>query len=576
MTKFFNRFRHKLITLRFWRIVSQWLFLLFFLLLFIETEGQGADELGWPVRLFLDFNPLILLTTLLSAHSVPTAFWLALITIGLTLVLGRVFCGWICPFGTLNNLVSLAAARGRDLLRHPTWLRLKYFILVFMLALAALGSQQAGLLDPISLLIRSLAVGIYPAFSYATTALFDTLYHLQAGGLTAASEAVYGVLRETVLPFHQPYFGQATLIALLFLGILALNLYERRFWCRYLCPLGALLGLLSRWSLLNRELGEGCTNCGACSKHCPGGAALERGPRSPVAAGLPATERMDAQEAAGTSEAGRIPSPPSPWLRSECHACFNCDDLCPQSLIGFKLRWPSWLGGQGKAASGGTDTLIPPGPDLGRRRLLGAAAAGLVTLPLLRVSRPPEGRAHPLLIRPPGAVAEKEFLARCVKCGECMKVCLTGGLQPTLLEAGLEGLWTPMLVPRMGYCEYHCTLCGQVCPTGAIERLGVEEKTQVKIGLAMFDRDRCLPWAYGIPCIVCEEVCPTPQKAIWFEEVEVRNREGELVKIQRPHVDLEICIGCGICETLCPVVDKPAVRVTSIGESRSQDNQLLL
>ncbi|MFH7319992.1 4Fe-4S binding protein [Desulfurivibrio sp. D14AmB] len=540
------------------RVVSQGLFLLFFLFLFVQTEGKGADELGWPVRLFLDFNPLILLTTLLSAHSAPSAFFLALIVVVITLLLGRVFCGWICPFGALHNLVSLAAGRGRALARHPAWFQLKYLTLILLLAMAALGSQQAGLLDPITLLIRSLSVGVYPAFSYAASAFFDTVYHLEIGGITAVSEYIYGLLRDTVLPFQQPFFSQALLITLLFCGLLALNLYERRFWCRYLCPLGALLGLLARWSLLSREVAEGCTDCGACAGHCPGGAEPHGLLSKPLSG------------KAGTAK--RPPnSPTPPWRKNECHACFNCDDLCPQKLIRFKLRRP----GRSNPATP-APAPVATGPDLGRRRVLGTAAAGLIAVPLLRVSRPPEGRANPLLIRPPGSVPEKEFLARCVKCGECMKVCLTGGLQPTLLEAGLEGIWTPMLIPRMGYCEYHCTLCGQVCPTGAIKRLPVADKVRVRIGLAMFDRDRCLPWAYGRPCIVCEEVCPTPKKAIWFEEVETRDRDGALVRVKRPHVDLELCIGCGICETLCPVTDKPAIRVTSIGESRSRENQLLL
>ncbi|MDF1614975.1 4Fe-4S binding protein [Desulfurivibrio dismutans] len=548
------------------RITSQWLFLLFFIFLFLQTEGKGADELGWPVRLFLDFNPLILLTTLLSAHSVPVAFLLSLIMVAITLLLGRVFCGWICPFGTLHNLVSQTAGRARAMVRHPAWFKFKYYILVVMLGLALVGSQQAGLLDPISLLIRSLSVSIYPAFSLAASALFDALYHADLTGITAISERFYSLLRDTVLPFQQGFFRQSVLIGLLFIGLLALNLYERRFWCRYLCPLGALLGLLARWSLLRREVAEGCTNCGVCGRNCPGGAE----PRSlqTIAAGLKNTPRGTINDTANSLPAA---DHLSDWHRPECHACFNCDDLCPHHLIKFKLGRPTW--GWGKKV---TATAPAPALDLGRRRLVGAAVAGMAIVPLMRVGNLPEARANPKLIRPPGAVPEKEFLSRCVKCGECMKVCLTGGLQPTLLEAGVEGLWSPLLVPRMGYCEYHCTLCGQVCPTGAIKRLSVEEKSEVKIGLAMFDRNRCLPWAYGIPCIVCEEVCPTPKKAIWFEEVEMLNRDGEVVRVKRPHVDLEICIGCGICETLCPVTDKPAVYVTSIGESRSRENQLLL
>jgi formate hydrogenlyase subunit 6/NADH:ubiquinone oxidoreductase subunit I len=131
-------------------------------------------------------------------------------------------------------------------------------------------------------------------------------------------------------------------------------------------------------------------------------------------------------------------------------------------------------------------------------------------------------------------------------------------------------------VPRLGYCEYRCTLCGQVCPTGAIKKLTMGEKARTKIGLAMIDKGRCLPWAHGRPCIVCEEVCPTPKKAIWFEDVKVTERDGRKFSLKQPHVDLELCIGCGICETKCPVLGTPAITVTSIGESRSPENQLLL
>jgi formate hydrogenlyase subunit 6/NADH:ubiquinone oxidoreductase subunit I len=132
-----------------------------------------------------------------------------------------------------------------------------------------------------------------------------------------------------------------------------------------------------------------------------------------------------------------------------------------------------------------------------------------------------------------------------------------------------------VLVPRLGYCEYRCTLCGQVCPTGAIKQLTLTEKARTKIGLAMIDKGRCLPWSHGRPCIVCEEVCPTPKKAIWFEDVMVPDRDGRKIFLKEPHVDLELCIGCGIGETKCPVLGAPAIMVTSIGESRSPENQLL-
>lgn len=157
-----------------------------------------------------------------------------------------------------------------------------------------------------------------------------------------------------------------------------------------------------------------------------------------------------------------------------------------------------------------------------------------------------------------------------------MKVCPTNAVQPTLFEAGLEGLWSPVLKMKLGYCEYECTLCTQVCPTGAISKISVDEKKKIKIGLAFFDKNRCLPYASARSCIVCEEHCPTPKKAIWFEEVEVLNAQGARVPVKQPHVDPGLCIGCGICEKKCPVADRGAVFVTSVGETRNPQNQILL
>lgn len=509
------------------RRASQALFLLLFLFLFLETEQRGADTLGYPVKLFLDFDPLLFLAAFLSSHALVGAFGLSLMTLLATAVLGRVFCGWVCPLGTLNHLAgSLRRWPARPRVRG--WFHLKYLILAGLLTAALLGFQWAGVLDPLSLTVRSLALGLYPAFNGGLNALLDLLYRPEARFFRAGAEAASAFLQKTVLAFQQPRFLQGGALGALFLGVLGLNLLERRFWCRYLCPLGALLGLAGRWALLKRTVSEGCTSCGLCDQQCQGGASTEEG---------------------------------QGWRPSECLACFNCSDACPSSAAAF--------GFAGKPA--------PQGVDLSRRRILLAAAAGAAAVPLLRVGPSPrDGRPNPALLRPPGALPEEEFLERCVKCGECMKVCTTNGLQPALLEAGLEGLWTPVLVPRIGYCEFNCTLCGQVCPTGAIARLPREEKVRVKIGLASVDRSRCLPWAHGVPCIVCEEVCPTPTKAVWFEEATVKGRDGTEVPVKRPRVDLDLCIGCGICESKCPVLDRPAIFVTSTGESRNPENRLLL
>jgi len=231
----------------------------------------------------------------------------------------------------------------------------------------------------------------------------------------------------------------------------------------------------------------------------------------------------------------------------------DCTGFCPEERVSFRLRAASRSGA---------------GLDLERRGVITALACGALAAPVVHIA-PPGDRTNPYLIRPPGAVAEGEFLERCVRCGECMKVCIGSALHPAFLEAGPVGLWTPLVVARVGYCEYNCTLCGQVCPTGAIKRLAVEPKRKTVIGLAVFDKDRCLPFAKGIECLVCEEHCPTGDKAIVFEEREVLI-DGAARRLKLPKVVDKLCIGCGICETKCPLEGASAIRIISEGESRRE------
>ncbi len=160
------------------------------------------------------------------------------------------------------------------------------------------------------------------------------------------------------------------------------------------------------------------------------------------------------------------------------------------------------------------------------------------------------------IIRPPAALKEEEFVNRCVRCGNCMKVCITNGLHPVLLQAGLAGVWTPQLIPEIGYCEYKCTLCGNVCPTGAIRRLSLEEKMTTRLGLAEIDKQICLPWAEGRQCIVCQEHCPIADKAI---KLQGESQDAEV--LLKPVVDARLCVGCGICQNKCPTRPMRAIRV---------------
>jgi polyferredoxin len=509
---------------RFSRRVSQAAFLLLFLVLLVKTDYDGGNELRYPVKIFLDADLLILLSSLVSAWKLPAALFLALLFVPVTLLFGRAFCGWVCPLGTLHHAVSFA---GRKLVAErgvkTEGARWKFAVLLFFLGAALLGSQLTGILDPISFLIRSLSLSVLPAVNHLLRGFLDWGFRLPWRPVSDVFDGAYTFLRAHFLSFFPARFDQAFLFFSLFLLLLALDRYRTRFFCRFVCPLGGLLGILSRAGLLRLTRNGKCNECMRCRGVCAGGA-------------NPHTERN--------------------WSPSECVTCFNCTAACPEGA----LEWSFSIARR-------TDDRL----DLRRRAALSAIAGGALSAAVLKTS-PAAARPAPELVRPPGSRPEGDFLSRCVRCGECMKVCITGGLQPTLLSAGLEGIWTPHLVSRIGYCEFNCTLCGQVCPTSAIRKLPPAEKRKTVIGLAFVDPSRCIPFAQGTPCVVCEEHCPTPKKAIAFAERP--GKGGRPVNV--PQVLTELCIGCGICENKCPVMDLAGIRVTSVGETRNPNNRLQL
>lgn len=252
----------------------------------------------------------------------------------------------------------------------------------------------------------------------------------------------------------------------------------------------------------------------------------------------------------------------------------NCLDDCPEDALKFSLfaldkkQVVSW-------------------PEFTRRKMLFAGLTGLLSFPLLRNNGRATDEAYsPEMIRPPGSVEEGEFLKKCIKCDQCLKVCPTNVLQPAAFaEGGFEALWTPVMKFNIGHCQLKCTLCSVVCPTGAIRRISVGEKLgagafsgqgPVRLGTAFINTSRCLPWANQINCIVCQEVCPVSPKAIQTYDEEVKDVFGRLVVLNKPFIVPDLCIGCGICQKECPVTDQPAVYVTAVGESRSSSRRLLL
>jgi polyferredoxin len=576
----------KIVTTR--RISQIFFFTLFVWLCIVSTIGEKFWQLrNWPVNFFMNLDPLAALGTLLTTHTIYRGLLWAVITVIVTTIFGRFFCGFVCPLGSLHHFAGFLANRKKKtpekvrLNRYRKAQCIKYFILVFVLFMAAFPSLaatlQTGLFDPIPLVTRSFNLVLVPVID-------------RAFGFVSVSERFY---------------EGAWLIFSIFAAAILLNLVIPRFYCRFICPLGALFGILGRFEIwrIGKNKPE-CIDCKLCENACEGGC-----------------------EPAGTIKI------------SECVLCFNCRNDCPDGLISYQ-RQKSLAGEQ-------------TNPDISRRGFVLSVAGGVLAVPAVRLSGKLAANWTNSVIRPPGALEEAEFLKRCIKCGQCMRVCPTNVLQPGGLDGGLENLWTPVLNNRIGSsgCQYNCVACGQVCPTSAIRAITLDEKQgkgefenagPVRLGTAFVDRSRCLPWALDKPCIVCQENCPVSPKAIHTQLVFNTIRDGILtvkkaseglietvettllvdkfatgdyycltedgerkkiaantkntikistdqklekipaagskievqVRLQRPVVDIEKCIGCGVCEHECPVSGKRAIRVSAEGESRSKNRRL--
>jgi ferredoxin/polyferredoxin len=643
----------RIVTVR--RISQVFFFLLFLWFCIVATLGVDWWQLrGWPVNWLLQLDPLVAVATMLSTSSLYKGLLWALVTAILTVLLGRFFCSWVCPFGTIHHFIGYLARRGRRvsvkiaLNRYHPGQSIKYYLLIFLLT-AASGSLLARLFSTVqqrtilfSLVIIVCLAGVAllsllkvlpnPKHAFILLIVFISSWLIlgllfPAGRIIAASlqtglldpiPLVHRSVNLTLLPLAEPisigqrYYQGSFLIAAVFLTAVLLNFAVPRFYCRFICPLGALFGVLSAfslWRIGTRESTAECSRCHLCDLDCEG--------------------------ACQPAEKIRL---------SECVLCMNCLYSCPDNLIGYRTS----------RSEAGEIAL----PDLSRRGFLAAFVAGAAAIPTARLGGLLGPNWQASVIRPPGSLAEPDFLSRCLKCGQCMRICPTNIIHPAGLESGVEGLWSPVLNFRIGTsgCQLNCIACSHICPTAAIrpislnEKLGKGEFAQagpIKLGTAFVDRGRCLPWAMDKPCIVCQENCPVSPKAIFTREYfsTVRNGlfrlrhlkeqtlelEGDdlpptqlatgdyyvtnphqgreqrwrivnnssnkvtisasksrlaafepggrieiQVRLQRPYVDPNLCIGCGVCEHECPVSGKRAIRVTAENESRSPDRSMLL
>lgn len=454
-------------------------------------------------------DPLAMFTTAVAERVLLFGLIVSGLTLALTFVLGRFFCGWLCPLGAVVDIGGwLAQAAGVKKKKEGEGgraFRGKYYILAAIALAAVFGVQLAWFFDPLAIVVRALSFSIHPFVNGSLNAALVGLLQNGAEFL----EPAYDWLNTNVFGTAIPVFPHTAPVFIMFAGIIALAAVRRRFWCRYLCPLGAMLAVPARFSLLRRRTGTCAKGCAACRNLC----------------------RMNAIRADNS------------YRQEECILCMECTDRCPAGTSSFTF---------GKVAE---ERPVSEKGGMSRGQFLVSFFGSLFMLS--RLDAAARGGAKAAVLRPPASLPEGEFVQRCIRCGNCMKVCLTNTLQPAVFESGLGGVWTPKIDTSVSYCEYQCTLCGRVCPTGAIRNISVEEKRRTKIGLAEIDRDLCIPWAEGDECLVCEEHCPVAEKAIKMSGE--RRTSGKTIRL--PSVDPALCVGCAICETVCPVKPKKAIRV---------------
>ena len=479
------------------RVVVSLIFFLLITFVFIDFTSTISGKLIQSI-LYLQFVPSLIY--FLEMVGLATAGFIFILL--LTLLFGRVYCSSICPLGTFQDILIWVSGRLRKRKRFKkqkdfTWL--KYGLLVIVAVFFVLGYiTPLLLLDP------------YSNYGRIAANLFRPIYLLlnNLGAYGLENMEIYTLYRVEPGVTHWASVGFSILI---FFTVLVLSARYGRLFCNTLCPVGTFLGLTSRFSLFKIRLDKVlCTSCGACSNVC---------------------------------KAGCIDIKSKEVDFSRCVACYNCLTSCPSSGVRYSTA------GQKKQDK-------PVEYDPSRRSLIVGgtiAVASLANMPLSAQNRMRKGKGKDLIpinreypVSPPGSGSHEEFMNACTACHLCVSACPTHVIKPSLLEYGLEGFMQPRMDYLANYCNFDCTICTEVCPTGALTPLTVEEKHVLQLGKVKFVKQNCIVHTEGTDCGACSEHCPT--KAVY------------MIPYQKtlflPEVNPDICVGCGACEYACPTDPK--------------------
>ncbi len=491
--------------------------------LFLDLWDTGVSTVAGEL-LFLQVVPSLL--NFLNHGAVEGAGFMIVLLI--TLVFGRIYCSAICPLGIFQDMIARLFSKktppGKQRYRYafsPPFTVLRYTILCLTILTFMLGSGLIlNLLDPFSSFGRILAHVFRPiavAVNNLAVPLTDVL------GVPALFLVQWPVLAPVSLG-----------VALAALGLLGwMSARHGRLCCNTICPVGTLLGLVSKVSLVRIGIDTGaCKSCGQCMSVCKAGCIDVK------------TKQVDI---------------------SRCVACFNCLSACPGQAMTYKPgRQPAKM-----------NVNVPAGRR-GFMLALAAGAAGMASTrlcaqpnPLPAQARPttiPEKRTCP--ISPPGSVGIDRYTGICTACHLCVCACPSRVLVPSMFSFGLSGVMQPKMDFSSGHCNYDCTVCSQVCPTNAIQPLSTQKKRQTQVGTAKFIKENCVVYTDQTNCGACSEHCPT--KAVHM--VPYLNVDGR--KLVIPQVNEAICVGCGGCEHACPTRPYKAIYVDGNPVHRVADKPL--
>ena len=492
-------------------------------------QGTGAipDEMGeqsWPshyaddilqkervpAELFLAIDPLVSLSTAIAARTWIWSLTFAGVVLLVCLVVPRGFCGYICPLGTAIDLFDWLIGRRVRWLKvsgRGWYVHLKYYLLAGVLVSAVFGVLVSGFVAAIPIITRAAVYLLTPL----ETGLARSWHQIPAMNS-----------------------GQALSLAL-FAAVLGLGFLKPRFWCRYVCPSGAIFSIVSMLRLTERKVEHSCIKCGKCVEACP----------------------FDAIRSDFTTRT------------ADCAFCQVCGGACRPTAIQFVPRWEALTSETAYDSSTNAKPLgrrgfLATGIGLMTGAIGGVAAAKAIAATGTRLG----DAASSYPVRPPGSVPEEAFLRKCIRCGECLQACPNDVLQPQAFEQGVEGLWTPRVVANWSGCEPSCNNCCQVCPTGAIRDIPLQEKRVARMGLAWVNEQTCLPYAGREECQLCVDVCASSgYDAIEFMTVGTET-DGLGVPIEgtgmlAPVVLAEKCVGCGLCQTRCYAINVKTNRLLS-------------